>query len=125
MLSCVTKVGFKIMKDREKIISKGILNWSRKNPRSLPWKKDRDPYKIWISEIILQQTRVIQGTPYFLKFLDAFPTIDALANANLDAVYKVWEGLGYYRRARHLHEAAQTIMTKHEGKFPSYTMRKY
>jgi len=107
------------MKDREKKISKGLLSWSQKHPRSLPWKSDRDPYKIWISEIILQQTRVVQGTPYFLKFIEAFPTVKTLADAKLDAVYKVWEGLGYYRRAKHLHEAAMSIMEKHDGIFPS------
>ena len=107
------------MKDRNKAISRGILEWSKKNPRSLPWKEDRNPYKIWISEIILQQTRVIQGIPYYINFLNAFPSIRKLAEAKLDQVYKVWEGLGYYRRARHMHESAQFIMERHQGVFPN------
>ncbi len=107
------------MTARVEKISKQILRWSEENPRHLPWKKDKDPYKIWISEIILQQTRVAQGIPYYHRFLSAFPTIKDLATAELDAVYKQWEGLGYYRRARHLHTAAQTIYEKHNGEFPN------
>lgn len=87
--------------------------------RNLPWKETRDPYRIWISEIILQQTKVSQGIDYYLRFLDTFPDIKSLADAPLDQVLKLWEGLGYYSRARNLHFAAQQILSNHEGVFPN------
>lgn len=96
-----------------------LLNWWSENKRDLPWKKDRDPYKIWLSEIILQQTRVSQGTPYFHKFLMEYPDIDSLANAASDHVMKSWQGLGYYSRARNLHHTAIEIVSKHNSVFPS------
>lgn len=85
----------------------------------MPWRRTDDPYYIWISEIMLQQTRVDQATPYFLRFTEAFPTIQALAEAPLDDVLKKWEGLGYYSRARNLHKAARQVVAEHDGVFPS------
>lgn len=84
----------------------------------MPWKGERDPYKIWLSEIILQQTRVEQGLPYYQKFVEQYPDVHALANAPEDAVLKLWEGLGYYSRARNLHAAARKISHEMSGRFP-------
>ncbi|HEX2533728.1 MAG TPA: A/G-specific adenine glycosylase [Chitinophagaceae bacterium] len=98
----------------------GLLQWHRTaNRRTMPWKGERDPYKIWLSEIILQQTRVEQGTAYYLRFLEAFPTIGHLARASDDTVYKLWEGLGYYSRCRNLIHTARYIQEQHGGSFPS------
>lgn len=96
-----------------------LLSWYSTTQRDLPWKETRDPYKIWLSEIILQQTRVEQGRPYYLRFIERFPDVYALAHAPLEEVLKAWEGLGYYSRARNLHQAAQQILEQHEGRFPS------
>lgn len=98
--------------------SKKLLEWYQPGVRNLPWKTTTDPYKIWLSEIILQQTRVEQGTPYYLAFVKKYPSVKLLADAPLDEVLKLWEGLGYYSRARNLHEAAKQICTLHRGKFP-------
>ncbi len=100
------------------IFSKKILNWYSKNKRSLPWRTSKDPYKIWLSEIILQQTRVAQGTPYYLKFIEHFPTVFELAQASEEQVLKLWQGLGYYSRARNLHQTAKIIATEYKGVFP-------
>ena len=94
-----------------------ILEWYAGNGRSLPWRESADPYKIWVSEIILQQTRVAQGMDYYRRFLRAFPTVEALAEADEDAVMKQWQGLGYYSRARNLHAAARQVAER--GAFPS------
>lgn len=99
--------------------SKKLLEWYDPASRNLPWKKTNDAYKIWLSEIILQQTRVEQGTPYYLAFVQQYPTVKKLANAPLDDVLKLWEGLGYYSRARNLHAAAKQIVLAHKGKFPA------
>lgn len=99
--------------------SQNLLRWYRDNTRPLPWKKDKDPYTIWISEIILQQTRVEQGTPYYLRFIEAFPDLMSLANASEDQVLKLWEGLGYYSRARNLHFTARYIVKDLGGVFPN------
>ncbi|MDR3184225.1 MAG: A/G-specific adenine glycosylase [Prevotellaceae bacterium] len=96
-----------------------LLGWFRKNRRDLPWKETKDPYKIWLSEIILQQTRVEQGYSYYLRFIDQYPTVEALAAAPLDEVLKLWQGLGYYSRARNLHATAQTVVQRHHGRFPT------
>jgi A/G-specific adenine glycosylase len=96
-----------------------LIEWWSKNKRILPWKVDNDPYKIWISEIILQQTRVDQGTPYFLNFIKQFPDVQALANADEETVMKIWQGLGYYSRARNLHHTAKFICHHYDGQFPS------
>jgi A/G-specific adenine glycosylase len=84
----------------------------------LPWRRDRDPYRVWVSEVMLQQTTVAAVGPYFERFLAAFPTVTDLANADEQAVLRLWEGLGYYRRARHLHQAARRLVAEHGGKLP-------
>ncbi|MBK9255233.1 MAG: A/G-specific adenine glycosylase [Saprospiraceae bacterium] len=96
-----------------------LLEWHQGTDRDLPWKKTNDPYFIWLSEIILQQTRVKQALPYFHNFVSQFPTIHDLAYATEDAVMKTWEGLGYYSRARNLHATAKYIVNNFEGQFPS------
>jgi A/G-specific adenine glycosylase len=99
--------------------SRILLKWNRaKNRRKMPWKGERDPYKIWLSEIILQQTRVEQGTSYFNRFIQHFPTINDLAKASDGSVFKLWEGLGYYSRCRNLLQTARTISNDLNGKFP-------
>jgi len=98
---------------------KSLLDWSAHNPRPMPWKGERDPYKIWLSEIILQQTRVAQGLPYYQKFVAKYPSVRLLADAPEDDVMKLWEGLGYYSRARNLHAAAKHIAHELNGTFPN------
>ena len=100
-------------------ISDKIILWYQVNKRDLPWRDISDPYLIWISEIILQQTRVKQGLNYYLRFIERFPNIKTLAEANEDDVLKYWQGLGYYTRARNLHKAAGQIMTLYNGAFPT------
>lgn len=104
--------------DDKIFFTKKLLEWFAGHHRPLPWKGERDPYKIWLSEIILQQTRVEQGMPYYEKFVRAYPTVSDLANAPEDAVLKLWEGLGYYTRARNLHAAARHIALERGGRFP-------
>lgn len=98
--------------------SQNILTWYAHNKRTMPWRSTRDPYKIWLSEIILQQTRVAQGTPYYIKFVENFPTVYDLANASEEQVLKLWQGLGYYSRARNLHTTAKMVVENYGGKFP-------
>lgn len=98
--------------------SKKILYWYSVNKRSLPWRNTTDPYKIWLSEIILQQTRVAQGTNYYLSFEKHFPTVQDLAKSSEEEVLKLWQGLGYYSRARNLHYTAKDIVENYDGKFP-------
>jgi len=100
------------------IFSKVLIQWYLQNKRDLPWRKTTNPYPIWLSEIMLQQTRVAQGMPYFLSFTTAFPTVFDLAAASEDQVLKLWQGLGYYSRARNLHKTAQYIATELSGVFP-------
>jgi len=95
-----------------------LINWYLQNKRDLPWRNTTNPYQIWLSEIMLQQTRVAQGMPYFLSFTDAFPTVFDLAKAEEEQVLKLWQGLGYYSRARNLHKTAQYIATELNGVFP-------
>lgn len=95
-----------------------ILAWFRGNARDLPWRRTRDPYAIWVSEIMLQQTQVVTVIGYFERFLAAFPSIADLAAADEQQVLRLWEGLGYYRRARQLHAAARVIVAEHQGRFP-------
>ena len=97
---------------------KTLTAWYNHNKRELPWRGTTDPYKIWVSEVILQQTRVLQGMEYYHNFLHAFPDIPSLAKAPEEEVLKVWQGLGYYSRARNMHHAAQTIVSRHGGRFP-------
>ena len=94
-----------------------ILQWFQANGRTLPWRETRDPYAIWLSEIILQQTRIEQGRPYWQRFMQRWPTVEALANATEDEVLREWQGLGYYSRARNLHTAAQQVVAM--GGFPT------
>ena len=100
------------------IFSNILIRWYLENKRDLPWRKTDNPYLIWLSEIMLQQTRVAQGTPYFLSFVSNFPTVFDLANANEEQVLKLWQGLGYYSRARNLHKTAQFVAAELSGKFP-------
>ena len=95
-----------------------LLAWYDEHKREMPWRDCGDPYKIWISEIMLQQTRVDQATPYFKHFMERFPTVYDLAEADQQDVLKVWEGLGYYRRARHLHDASKLVIEEFDGKVP-------
>ncbi len=92
--------------------------WYKQNKRDLPWRETKNPYKIWLSEIILQQTRVEQGLSYYLKFIEHYPTVNDLANAHQEDVLKLWQGLGYYSRARNLHFTAKEIVLHHQSKFP-------
>ena len=94
-----------------------LLDWFKENARALPW-RGADPYRVWLSEILLQQTRVAAGLPYYRRFVERFPTVNALAKAHQDDVLKAWEGLGYYARARNLHAAARHIATERRGQFP-------
>ncbi|NMA73758.1 MAG: A/G-specific adenine glycosylase [Bacteroidales bacterium] len=100
------------MKER---FSEEIINWYLENKRDLPWRDIRDPYRIWVSEVILQQTRVVQGYDYYLRFIELFPTVEDLAKATEDEVLKCWQGLGYYSRARNMHAAAKSM----NGVFPA------
>ncbi|MRX62918.1 A/G-specific adenine glycosylase [Maribacter luteus] len=100
------------------IFSLKILLWYQKNKRNLPWRKTKDPYRIWLSEIILQQTRVAQGLPYYERFIERFPTVRDLANAQENEVLKLWQGLGYYSRARNLHATAKIVVDEYKGEFP-------
>ena len=101
-----------------RFIRRALLKWFRKEARDLPWRRTRDPYAVWLSEILLQQTRVEQGLPYYERFMQALPTIESLAAAPEQQVLKLWEGLGYYTRARNLHAAARYIVHELGGHFP-------
>jgi len=100
------------------LISIKIINWYDKNGRDLPWRHTRDPYKIWLSEIILQQTRVNQGLPYYYEFVENYPKVENLAAATEQEVLRSWQGLGYYSRARNLHACAKILVKKYNGEFP-------
>lgn len=100
-------------------ITRHLLDWYRQNKRDLPWRGIADPYLIWVSEIILQQTRVAQGWDYYTRFTRRFPDVHTLAAASEEEVLKIWQGLGYYSRARNMHAAALEIMTRFQGKFPT------
>ncbi len=99
-------------------VRKALLAWFDRHRRDLPWRADRDPYRIWVSEVMLQQTTVAAVVPYFERFLAAFPTLAALAAADEQDVLRLWAGLGYYRRARHLHRAARRLVAEHGGALP-------
>lgn len=100
-------------------LGKLLIDWYTINKRDLPWRRTSDPYLIWLSEIILQQTRVDQGMPYYETFSTTFPTVQDLAEAPEDQILKLWQGLGYYSRARNLHKAAKMVVNTYAGKFPS------
>ena len=97
-----------------------IIKWYKANKRNLPWRVTKNPYKIWLSEIILQQTRIDQGTSYYLKFVSTYPDVFTLASADEKEVLKLWQGLGYYSRARNMHKAASIIVNKYDGNFPTH-----
>ena len=104
--------------DKQRRIRRALLRWYDRRRRDLPWRRARNPYAIWIAETMLQQTQVKTVVPYYLRFLEAFPTIEALAKARRDKVLALWSGLGYYRRALSLHSAAKKIIRDHGGKLP-------
>jgi A/G-specific adenine glycosylase len=108
-----------MQRDRCQEIPRRLLAWYKKYKRNLPWRETRDPYRTWVAEVMLQQTRVDTAIPYYERFLKKFPDVGALARARADNVLKAWEGLGYYSRARHLHEAARVVARHYEGKVPS------
>jgi len=99
-------------------IDSALLKWFDAHHRDLPWRKTRDPYHIWVSEVMLQQTTVAAVVPFFTRFLTAFPTLTSLATADEQHVLRLWEGLGYYRRARHIHAAAKQLVAEHAGRLP-------
>lgn len=105
---------FEILKE----LPRRLLPWYEKNRRALPWRQDRDPYHIWVSEIMLQQTRVEAVKGYYARFLERLPTVEALAKADDALIHKLWEGLGYYSRVRNLKKAAATVMAQYGGRFP-------
>jgi A/G-specific adenine glycosylase len=105
--------------DDPKSLQKALLDWYRGNKRDLPWRRTKDPYSIWVSEIMLQQTRVATVIPYYERFLQKFPTPKALAEAKEEEVLKLWEGLGYYSRAKNLHAGAKEVTAKHNGVVPN------
>jgi len=99
--------------------SQKITAWYETHKRDLPWRNIHNPYFIWLSEVILQQTRVVQGMPYYFKFIETFPTVEDLAAANEKDVLRLWQGLGYYSRARNLHITAKMVVENYDGKFPN------
>lgn len=109
----------KLTKDSAKKIQKNLMQWYRQNNRDLPWRETTDPYRVWISEVMLQQTRIEAVIPYFLRFMKTFPTVNHLAESDLQTVLKLWEGLGYYARARNMHRAAKLICDQYQGRLPS------
>jgi len=104
--------------EKRAVLHRALRAWFKREARDLPWRRSKEPYAVWLSEIILQQTRVDQGTPYFERFINTFPNVQALAAAREDDVLKAWEGLGYYSRARNLHKAARIIARERQGAFP-------
>jgi A/G-specific adenine glycosylase len=105
--------------DESPVFSQRVIEWQKTHGRhGLPWQNTRDPYRVWLSEVMLQQTQVSTVLPYYERFLQRFPTVNDLAEAHLDDVLTLWSGLGYYSRARHLHRCAQEVMSTHQGQFP-------
>src|SRR5271170_3779839 len=101
-----------------KTFQKQLLAWFRAHQRDLPWRRSRNPYRIWVAEVMLQQTRIAAVMPYYQNFLGRFPTVQSLARAPESEILKLWSGLGYYSRARNLHRAAKIIVAQHKGQFP-------
>lgn len=99
--------------------SEKLVEWYHMHRRDLPWRNTRDPYKIWLSEIILQQTRVAQGLPYYVRFVEKFSDVTALARASEEEILRLWQGLGYYSRARNMHKCARTVVSQYNGEFPT------
>ena len=106
---------------RIKRLRERLLGWYDESRRDLPWRRSRDPYAIWISETMLQQTRVETVIPYYTRFLERFPDVESLAVADREEVYELWTGLGYYSRARNLHSAAQLVVDEHDATIPCET----
>lgn len=103
----------------KKYFTKQLTDWhANDNMRDLPWKSEKDPYRIWLSEVILQQTRALQGLPYYLRFTEKYPTVNALAAASDEEAFRLWQGLGYYNRCKNMLATARLIVSEHEGKFP-------
>lgn len=110
----------KMNKAQQQYFTRQLMHWhAMHNDRSLPWKEEKDPYKIWLSEVILQQTRAEQGLPYYLRFIKAYPTIKAMAKADDEEVFRLWQGLGYYNRCRNMLATARYITTDFKGRFPN------
>jgi A/G-specific adenine glycosylase len=107
-----------VNKPPKKDFTRRLVQWYHIHKRDLPWRQTTDPYVVWLSEIILQQTRVEQGQPYFQRFIESFPKIEKLASAPQDKVMRLWQGLGYYSRARNLHATAKTVVESYGGRFP-------
>ncbi len=107
------------LRDRAPEFQSSLLNWFESRARALPWRETKDAYKIWLSEVLLQQTRVDQATPYYLRMIEQFPTVRELASASIDELLITWEGLGYYSRARNLHKAAREIVDRFDGQIPN------
>ena len=101
------------------ILHDTLINWYAENHRDLPWRHDPTPYEVWLSEVILQQTRVSQGMDYYLRFVEKWPTVSELAKASEEEVLKMWQGLGYYSRARNLHKCAKQVVEQYNGEFPA------
>ena len=114
----MTEVQERVSDERRAALRAGLLSWYARHKRDLPWRRSEDPYAVWISESMLQQTRVETVIPYFMRFMKRFPTVAALADAEVDDVLALWSGLGYYSRARRLHAAAALIVERHGGEFP-------
>ncbi len=108
----------KITKNKKERIHHCLLIWYDQHARELPWRENRNPYRVWVSEIMLQQTQVVTVVPYFQRFMEKFPDVAKLASSQLEEVYKIWQGLGYYSRARHLHQAAKQIVNKFSNQLP-------
>jgi A/G-specific adenine glycosylase len=104
--------------DLRRRVARKLLAWFRRHRRDQPWRRDRDPYRIWVSEVMLQQTQAATVVRFFEPFLNRFPTVAALAEAEEQDVFRLWEGMGYYRRARHLHQAARELAARHQGRIP-------
>lgn len=115
---CEKKLNFAVAMDDTCFFRKTVADWYAANGRDLPWRRTRDPYLIWVSEIILQQTQVAQGLDYYCRFVAHFPDVRSLAAAPIDEVLKLWQGLGYYSRARNLHASAQQVVGRFGGRFP-------
>ena len=110
------------MKKIDKTFTEAVTSWFRENKRQLPWREDRQPYHIWVSEIMLQQTRVCAVREYYRRWMEALPTVRDLAETDEESLLKLWQGLGYYNRVRNMQKAAKQILKAHNGEFPrTYT----
>jgi len=107
------------LEDQGASLSAALLSWFAAHARDLPWRHERTPYRVWVAEIMLQQTQVDTVVAYYQRFMERFPTLEALAQAPLEEVLRLWEGLGYYRRAQALHQAAQLVLERHHGELPA------